>query len=58
MGKDLSGYYDKIFVMAQHHKYSITEIEALMPFELDIYISLLNDHLKEIERENRKRTTM
>jgi hypothetical protein len=27
--------------MAQHHKYSITEIEDMMPFERDLYIDLL-----------------
>lgn len=33
--------------MAQHHKYSITEIEDLMPFERDIYVDLLKDHLEQ-----------
>jgi len=27
--------------MAQHHKYSITEIEDMIPFERDLYIDLL-----------------
>ena len=34
-----------------HHKYSLDEIESLMPWERDIYLSLLNQY---IEEENRK----
>jgi hypothetical protein len=35
----------------QHHKYSLTEVENLIPFERDIYVELLIAH---IEEENRK----
>ena len=35
----------------QHHKYSLTEIENMMPWERDIYLGLLN---KYIEEENLK----
>lgn len=39
--------------MAQHHHYSITEIEDMIPFERDIYIDLLKDYLQqEAERAN------
>lgn len=31
--------------MAQHHKYSITEIEDMLPFERDLYIDLLMAYL-------------
>ena len=43
----LATYYQQIFAMAQHHKYSITEVESLYPFERDIYFELLVDYLKE-----------
>jgi hypothetical protein len=36
-----------VFSLAQHHKYSITEIENLMPFERDIYVQLLLDYLEK-----------
>jgi len=40
-----------VFALAQHHKYSISDIENLIPFERDIYITLLEDFLeKEKER--------
>ena len=44
--------------MMQHHKYSLTEIENMMPWERDIYVSLLKNHVEEenkrIEAENAK----
>tara|TARA_B100001113_G_scaffold21532_1_gene15853 strand:- start:13 stop:156 length:144 start_codon:yes stop_codon:yes gene_type:complete len=36
----------------QYHKYSLTELENMMPWERDVYITLLQDH---IEKENLKR---
>jgi hypothetical protein len=38
----------------QHHKYSLTEIESMIPWERDIYITLLINYIKE-ENERRKR---
>ena len=35
----------------QHHKYSLTELENMMPWERDIYVSLL---IAYIEEENQK----
>jgi hypothetical protein len=45
----LANYYKTIFSLAQHHKYSITELENLIPFERDIYVELLMEYLKELE---------
>lgn len=33
--------------MMQHHKYSLTEIEAMLPWERDIYVQLLVNHVEE-----------
>ena len=42
----------------QHHKYSITELENMMPWEREIYLGLLIEFVKEenkrIEAENAK----
>lgn len=35
----------------QHHKYSLTELDNMMPWERDIYISML---IQYIEEENQK----
>jgi len=36
-----------IFSLAQHHKYSITEIENLIPYERDLYVDMLMEYLDE-----------
>ena len=42
----------------QHHKYSLTELDNMMPWEREIYMGLLSKYIKEenerIEKENRK----
>jgi len=31
----------------QHHKYSLSELENMMPWEREIYLTLLQEHIKE-----------
>ena len=42
----------------QHHKYSLGEIENMLPWEREIYMGLLQNYIKEendkIEKEKRK----
>ena len=38
----------------QYHKYSLTEIENMMPWERDIYVALIKNHI-ETENINRKK---
>ena len=40
--------------MMQHHKYSLTEIENMIPWERDIYVGLLTQWLEE-EKERHKK---
>ena len=44
--------------MMQHHKYSLTELDNMMPWEREIYIGLLMQFLKEeeerVKEEKRK----
>jgi hypothetical protein len=44
---DLENYYKLNFALVQYHKYSLTEIENLIPWERDIYVTLLQQHLEE-----------
>ena len=39
----------------QHHKYSITEIENMIPWERDIYVGLLVNYIKEENEKERRR---
>tara|TARA_B100002019_G_C21088595_1_gene507425 strand:- start:23 stop:145 length:123 start_codon:yes stop_codon:yes gene_type:complete len=37
----------------QHHKYSLTELENMIPFERDIYVTMLYEYIKEQEERAR-----
>ena len=39
--------------MMQHHKYSLTELEEMLPWERDVYVGLLVKHIKD-ENERMK----
>ena len=47
------------FGLMQHHKYSLTELENMMPWEREVYLTLLQIHIEEenerIKQENAKR---
>ena len=34
----------------EHHKYSLTELDHMMPWEREVYVTLLLNHLKEKEQ--------
>jgi|TARA_R110002126_G_scaffold288872_1_gene443115 hypothetical protein len=38
----------------QHHKYSLTELDNMMPFERKIYLELLLQFLKEEKERSEK----
>jgi hypothetical protein len=52
---NLENYYQTQFSLVQHHKYTLTELENMIPYELDIYINLLVEHMKKLERERNER---
>ena len=37
----------------QHHNYSLHEIEAMLPWEREIYVDFLVNYIKEQESKNR-----
>ena len=53
----LESYFKLNFALMQHHKYSLTEIENMMPWERDIYVALLNQYIEE-ENEKAKQANM
>jgi len=52
----MTNYYQVNFQMMQHHKYSLTELDNMIPWERDIYVSLLtqwvDEENKRIQAEN------
>jgi len=45
--ESLASYYKMTFALMQHHKYSLTELENMIPWEKDIYVSLLEQYIEE-----------
>jgi len=43
----LESYIKINFAMMQHHKYSLTELENMLPWEREIYVSLLQQYIEE-----------
>jgi hypothetical protein len=41
--------------MIQHHKWSLTELENMMPWEREVYVGLLIEHIKEEKKEMAKK---
>ena len=44
---DLASYFKINFALMQHHKYSLTEIENMIPWEKDVYVALLEQYIEE-----------
>ncbi len=49
-------YYQLTFSLMQYHKYSLTEIEDMMPWEREIYVNLLKNYL-DAEKMKRQQQT-
>ena len=53
MHNNLIAYYEKVFALKQYHNWSLSEIENLLPWELDVMTTFLNNYL-EVQELNRK----
>ena len=45
--EDLVSYYKLNFALMQHLKYSLTELENMIPWEREIYVTLLQQYIEE-----------
>jgi len=45
--ENLESYYKVNFALIQHHKYNLTELENMIPWEREIYITLLKQHIED-----------
>ena len=52
---DLEAYYRINFAMMQFHKYSLTELENMIPWERDIYVGLLQQHIEDENLKEKQR---
>ena len=53
MHNSLIAYYEKVFALKQYHNWTLSEIEDLIPWELDVMTSFLNNYL-ELQDMQRK----
>ena len=44
---NLESYNRTNFALIQHHKYSLTDIENMMPWEREVYVTLLTQYIEE-----------
>lgn len=49
---DLALYYKLMFALTNHFKYSVQDIEDMMPFERDLYVDMLLDFIEK-QKENK-----
>ena len=54
MHDSLENYYKTNFALMQHHKYSLTDLENMIPWERDVYVNLLIAHIQEEERRQKQ----
>jgi len=40
----------------QHHKYSLSELEEMIPWEREIYVKLLLDYLEELKQKQEQQS--
>jgi hypothetical protein len=50
--ENLTNHYRTNFALMQHHKYSLTELDNMIPFERKAYIAMLMQYLEEEELKN------
>lgn len=49
MHTSLVQHYERIFAFKQYHNWSLTDIEGLIPWELEVMTSLLSNYLETLE---------
>jgi hypothetical protein len=49
-------YYKTNFTLMYNHKFSLTELENMIPYEREVYISLLHAHIEEKNNKKNKGT--
>lgn len=54
LGDDnLASYYNLCFHLMHIHKWNLSDIENMYPYELEAYKLLLINHLNELKKETR-----
>ena len=43
----IESYFKINFALMQHHKYSLTELENMIPWEREVYLTFLKQYIEE-----------
>ena len=46
---NIAVYYNTLFSLVQHHKYTMTEVYQMYPYERDLFVELLIKYITELE---------
>ena len=52
-GENLANYYQTNFSLMQHHKYDLETLENMIPFERELYIMLLSQHIESVNEQQK-----
>ena len=52
---NLESYFRVNFALMQHHKYSLADIENMMPWEREVYVTLLTQYIEEENLKQQKK---
>jgi hypothetical protein len=54
MHNNLISYYERLFAIKQYHGWNLTEIESLLPWELDVVTSLISNYVEKMEADRKQ----
>lgn len=49
MHTNLVAYYERVFAFKQYHQWDVSEIENLIPWEIDVMTSFINNLMEQRE---------
>ena len=52
--ENLANHYRTNFALMQHHKYSLTELDNMIPFERQAYVAMLIQYLEEEDMKRKQ----
>lgn len=55
MHNSIMHYYERNFAIRQYHGWSLSEIDELIPWELDVMSSLISSYVETLELQRQQR---
>ena len=53
--ESLANHYKTNWALMQHHKYSLSELEGMIPWERQLYVGFLKEYIDEEEKKAKDR---